>query len=379
MKADYTLVATAAFGLESVVARELKALGYEETTIENGRVSFFGSDRDIARANIWLRCADRILLKMGQFHASDFDEAFEGIQAIPWARFIPSAGAIHVTGRSVKSRLTSVPACQSIVKKAIIESMKKRYHLDQFPETGPEFAIHFVLQNDLMTVYMDTTGPGLHKRGYRTGTGQAALKETLAAGIVILSRWKPDIPLVDPFCGSGTIAIEAALIGRNIAPGIRREFASEKWDFIEPNIWEDVRRDAREKERTVELDISASDIDENVIVKARRNARHAGVLSSVKFAHRDLINLTFNSDRGIIVCNPPYGERSGDIRSAGELMKTMREVFDGAPGWSRFVFTGFEDFEKYYGQHADSNRKLYNGRIKCYLFQFKSSGVRREA
>ncbi len=369
---EYTLVATAAFGLESVVARELKALGYEKASVENGRVSFSGSDMDIARVNIWLRCADRVLLKMGTFHASDFDELFDGIQTIPWGALVPPTGAVHVTGRSVKSRLTSVPACQSVVKKAIIESMKKKYSLDEFPETGPEFPVDFVLQDDVMSVYMDTTGPGLHKRGYRTGTGQAALKETLAAGIVYLSRWKPDIALIDPFCGSGTIAIEAALMGKNIAPGINREFTSEKWGFIDPHVWEDVRRDAREKENKVQLNISASDIDESVIVKARRNARHAGVLSSIKFAQRDLVDLAFTSDRGIVVCNPPYGERSGDKRSTGELVKKMREMFDSVSGWSIFVFTGFEDFERYYGKHADSNRKLYNGRIKCFLYQFRS-------
>ena len=370
--AEYTLVATAAFGLEAVVARELKALGFTNVAIGNGRVTFSGLEKDIPRVNMWLRCADRVLMKMGEFHASDFEQLFQGVRTIPWGVYIPSSGAVNVTGRSQRSVLTSVPACQSIVKKAIIESMKRRHRLERFPETGPVFAIDFSLHNDVASIYMDSTGPGLHKRGYRTGAGEAALKETLAAGIVYLSRWKPGIALVDPFCGSGTIAIEAALIGRNIAPGIRRTFASEKWAFIDACLWEDARREARQRETRVELNVRASDADEDVIIKARRNARHAGVLSAVTFDARDIRDLVLGPQPGIAICNPPYGERSGDKRSAGELMKVMRKVFDNAPGWSFFVFTGLEDFEKYYGKRSDSNRKLYNGKIKCYLHQFRS-------
>ncbi len=369
---EYTLAATAAFGLEAVVARELKGLGYENSSVENGRVLFSGEEKDIARANIWLRCADRVLMRVGQFRAGDFEELFQGVRTIPWGRYISSTGVVNVTGRSVKSVLTSIPACQSVVKKAIMESMKKRYGLEHFPEDGPVHGIEFSLEGDVAAVYMDTTGPGLHKRGYRTGTGQAALRETLAAGLVILSRWKPGMPFVDPFCGSGTIAIEAAMIGWNIAPGLNREFASEKWKFIAPDIWGKARRLAHKEERKVTLDITASDIDDHVIVKARHNARHAGVLSAIKFERRTIRDLTFPAERGIVVCNPPYGERSGDKKAAGELMKEMRETFDRARDWSFFVFTGLEDFEKYYGKHADSNRKLYNGRIKCYLYQFKS-------
>lgn len=369
---EYELVATTAFGLESLVARELKALGLQKTSVENGRVSFSGSDRDIARSNIWLRCADRVLLKLGQFRASDFEELFQGVRTIPWGSYIPMDGAVHVNGTSIKSALTSVPACQSVAKKAIMESMKRRYRLERFPEDGAVHAVELFLQNDVASVYMDTTGPGLHKRGYRTGTGQAALKETLAAGLVYLSRWKPHMPFIDPFCGSGTIAIEAAMIGMNIAPGVNRGFASEKWKFLDPEIWEDVRRHARKEENKAGLNITASDVDDSVIVKARHNGRHAGVLPGVKFERRDIRDLNLHSDNGIVVCNPPYGERSGDRKSAGELMKKMREAFDRAPGWSFFIFTGLEDFEKYYGKRADYNRKLYNGRIKCYLYQFRS-------
>jgi len=370
--AEYTLVATAAFGLEAVVARELKALGFDNAATENGRVIFRGTEKDIARTNIWLRCADRVLIKMGEFRASDFEELFQGVRAIPWGRYVPSNGAVHVDGRSVKSALTSIPACQSVVKKAIVESMKKRYRLDHFPEDGPAHSVEFSLQNDVASVFMDTTGPALHKRGYRTGTGEAALKETLAAGLVLLSRWKPDMPFIDPFCGSGTIAIEAAMIGRNIAPGIKRGFASEKWKFIDPAIWEQARRHALKEERKTHLNIAASDIDDRVIVKARNNARHAGVLSAIRFEGRDVEDLEFGSEKGVAVCNPPYGEKSGDKKAVGQLIRKMREAFDRAPGWSFFVFTGFEDFAYHYGKRPVSNRKLYNGRIKCYLYQFKT-------
>lgn len=368
--AEYTLVAAAAFGLESVVARELRVLGFENTTVENGRVIFSGDEKDIARTNIGLRCADRVFIRMGQFPASDFEELFQGVRAIPWGRYIPSNGAVNVTGRSVKSVLTSVPACQSIVKKAIIESMKRRYRGESFPEDGPAYGVQFSLQGDVASIYMDTTGPGLNKRGYRTGSGTAALRETLAAGIVYLSRWKSGIPFVDPFCGSGTIAIEASMIGRNIAPGIHREFASEKWKFIDPEVFTAARRDAKMNETRDALSISASDIDEAVIVKARHNARHAGVSASINFAPRPLADLTFGSERGVVVCNPPYGERSGDRASAINLAKKMRDVFDRAPDWSFFIFSGLEDFERHYGKHAVLNRKLYNGKLKCYLYSF---------
>ena len=374
--AEYRLVATAAFGLESVVARELKALGYDNALVENGRVVFSGTERDIARTNIWLRCADRVLIQMGRFPASDFEELFQGVRAIPWGGYISSTGAVNVTGRSVRSTLTSIPACQSVVKKAVIESMKKRYRLESFSEDGPASGIEFSLQNNVASVFMDTTGPGLHKRGYRTGTGQAALKETLAAGLVYLSRWRPGTPFVDPFCGSGTIAIEAAMIGRNVAPGMKRRFASEQWKFIGPEIWEDVRRHAGKEEKRAALDIRASDIDDSVLIKARHNARHAGVVPSVTFERRDVRDLAFDTEKGIVVCNPPYGERSGDKKAAGELTKKMRQAFDHARGWSLFIFSGLEDFEKYYGKRADSNRKLYNGRIKCYLYGY-SAGDRR--
>lgn len=367
---DYKLTATAAFGLESVVARELKWLGIEKVSVDNGRIAFSGSEDDIARANINLRCADRVLIEMGRFPASDFEELFQGARAISWEDLIPFGSIIKVLGRSVRSKLSSVPALQSVAKKAIIESMKRKHLFDQFPEKGPVFSIEISLQKDIATIYLDTTGPGLNKRGYRTGTGEAALKETLAAGLVYLTRWKPGIALTDPFCGSGTIPIEAAMVGRDIAPGINRRFVSEDWPLISPDIWQKSRQDARDKVRNPEMSITASDMDGSMIVKARRNARHAGVQQSIHFMTRDVRDVSLGPEKGFIICNPPYGERSGDKKAAAELVTVMNQTFSRFPTWTCYIFTGFEDFERYYGRRADSNRKLYNGKIKCYLYGF---------
>lgn len=368
----YKLVATAAFGLESVVARELKGLGFSDVFVENGRVSYEGDGNDIARSNIWLRVADRVLIELARFHAEDFEQLFQGVTKIPWEEIVPLTGIMHVTGRSSGSKLSSVPHCQGIVKKAIVEAMKRRYHAEVFPETGPRFGIDVSLLKDLATIYLDTTGPGLHKRGYRTGTGEAAIKETLAAGLVYLSRWKPPAVLADPFCGSGTIAIEAALIGKNIAPGIERSFVSEGWGIIPESAWEDVRKQARSAMNDSTFRIRASDVDESVLGKARRNVRHAGVGRYIDLQRRDFHEFTSNERGGVIICNPPYGERLGDKRQIVEMSRDMGHVFLDLAGWSFFIFTGFEEFEKYFGMRADGNRKLYNARIKCYLYEYKS-------
>jgi len=367
---EYRIVATAAFGLESVVARELKGLGFEGVSSENGRLSFSGNVRDVAKANIWLRTADRVLIEAARFACSDFEELFQGVLKVPWEKMIPFDGVVHVTGRSVRSKLSSVPACQSVVKKAVIQAMKRKYSSDAFPETGPRFGIEVSLHKDVAMVDLNTSGPGLHKRGYRTGTGEAALKETLAAGLVYLSRWRPGTAFVDPFCGSGTIAIEAAMIGKNIAPGITRGFASEKWPFVPPDIWEDVRREARGLANKEQVRVRASDVDDSVLLKARQNARHAGVVSSIDFSRRDFREFPFDATGGVVICNPPYGERSGDKKTAGELIKDMGRIFGQLSNWSFFILTGFEEFERFYGKRADRNRKLYNGRIKCYLYEY---------
>lgn len=370
---NFKLVATAAFGLESVVVRELKGIGFKGITVENGRAEFQGTPEDIARANIWLRTADRVLIETARFPASDFEDLFQGVLNIAWEEIIPFDGFIHVTGRSLRSKLSSVPSCQGVAKKAVIEAMKRKYRSETFPETGPRYGIEVSILNNIATIYLDTTGPGLHKRGYRSGAGEVPLKETLAAGLVYLSRWKPGIALADPFCGSGTIAIEAALIGRNIAPGIGRSFDSEKWPFVSPDVWKDARTEARSLENKEKFLIHASDIDDAVISRARRNARHAGVLACIDLKKRDFRDFSPEESGGIVICNPPYGESSGDRISAGEIYRDMGEVFRGLPSWSFFILTGFEGFEKFYGKHSDGNRKLYNARIKCYLYEYKGN------
>lgn len=369
----YRLTATAAFGLESVVARELRWMGIENISVENGRISFSGTLHDMVRANINLRCSDRVLIEMGRFPACDFEELFQGVRAITWENLVPFGGTIKVVGRSVRSKLSSIPASQSVVKKAIIEAMKRKHLFDVFPEKGPLFSIEVSLQKDIATIYLDTTGPGLHKRGYRTGTGEAALKETLAAGLVHLARWKPGISLVDPFCGSGTIPIEAAMKGRDMAPGINRRFISEDWPLIAQDIWHMARQEAKDRVRNPEMKIVASDIDASMIVKARRNARHAGVQQSIQFMTRDARDVSLGNEKGIVICNPPYGERTGDKKIAAELSRIMGQTFSQFPGWTCYIFTAFEEFERYYGRKADANRKLYNGKIKCYLYEYRNN------
>lgn len=368
----YKLVATAAFGLESVVARELKGLGFNDIHSENGRVSYEGDGMDIARSNIWLRAADRVLIELARFHASDFEELYQGVFKIPWEEIIPCSGIMHVTGRSSGSKLSSVPGCQGVAKKAIIEAMKRRYRTESFPETGPHFGIEVALLKDTAVIYLDTTGPGLHKRGYRTGAGEAAIKETLAAGLILLSRWRPPAVLADPFCGSGTIAIEAAMIGKNMAPGASRQFASEQWPFVSSRVWEDARKQARQAVNDKMFRIEASDVDEEILNKARRNVRHAGVGRYVDLKRSDVREFKSNEKGGVIICNPPYGERQGEKRQIAQLSRDMGNTFKDLESWSFFIFTAFEEFERHFGRRADGNRKLYNARIKCYLYEYRN-------
>lgn len=369
-KAARTLIATAAFGLESVVASELHRLGYGDLATENGKVTFPATDADIARCNINLRCADRVLLQMGQFRATDFEELFQGVKAIPWEGLIPENGVMHVTGKSVRSKLFSVPDCQSIAKKAVVEAMKRRYRTEKFPENGPVYRIEVALLKDVATISVDTSGPGLHKRGYRSDRGTAPLRETLAAALVLLSRWRPDQIFADPFCGSGTIAVEAALIGRNIAPGINRSFAAEDWPHLSRQLWMKAHDEARAAVRSDTLQILASDHDWSVFKMARENAERAGVAEAITFQKKPLAEFSSKKRGGVIVCNPPYGERMGDTQAAERLYEEMGRIFPGLPGWAVYVLTAHEEFEKFYGKKSDKNRKLYNGKIKCHLYQY---------
>lgn len=366
----YSLIATSTFGLEGVVAQELRDLGYEDIVVDNARVLFSGDERDIARCNLWLRTADRVIIKMTEFKAETFEELFQGTLAIEWGDFIPSNGKMHVVGKSIKSKLFSVSDCQSIVKKAIVEAMKRKYKKSWFDEDGPVYKIEVALLKDIVTLTIDTSGAGLHKRGYRELAGEAPLKETLAAALVLLSRWEPSRILADPFCGSGTIPIEAALIGKNIAPGLYREFASEEWPQIPKRIWNEVRNEAKEKINDIEFRILASDIDGGILKTARGNAQKAGVDNLVAFQKISFEEFSSKKKYGCIISNPPYGERLGEIRQVERMYKKMGEVFSNLDTWSYFILTSHPEFQRIFGRKADKNRKLYNGKLQCYYYQY---------
>ena len=365
------LIATATFGLEAIVARELKALGYEPKISQAGRVLFQGDDSAICRSNLWLRTADRVLLRMGAFEATDFGQLFDRTYALPWETWIPVDAEFPVSGRSIKSQLSSVPACQKIVKKAIVEKLKAAYGVDWFSETGPKVSIEVALLDNQATLTIDTSGPGLHKRGYRALVGKAPLKETLASAMILLSFWRPDRPLVDPFCGTGTIPIEAAMIGRNLAPGLRRSFAAEAWPRISASLWEVARQEALAAAKPdLPVRILATDLDENALRLARHHAEKAGVEADIHFQQHDFAELTSKRQYGCLICNPPYGQRMGEQDEVRSIYRAMPDVFRRMKTWSFYVLTACPDFESIVGQQADRRRKLYNGRIECTYFQF---------
>ena len=365
------LIATSAFGLEAVVARELQRLGYEARIIQPGRILFRGGEADICRANLWLRAADRVLVRLGCYEAQDFGQLFDGTRALPWEDWLPADAEFPVSGRSVKSQLSSVPACQKIVKKAVVERLKAAYGAEWFAETGPKYSLEVALLDNLATLTIDTSGPGLHKRGYRPLTGNAPLKETMAAAMVMLSVWRPDRPLIDPFCGSGTIPIEAALIGRNLAPGLGRTFLAESWPRLPAELWEAARQEARAA-ALPELPsrIIGTDVDEGVLGLARFHAEKAGVAADIHFQQRSFSELTSKRPHGCVICNPPYGERLGESAEAHALHRAMPDVFRRLKTWSFYILTALPDFEAVIGQSATRRRKLYNGRIECTYYQF---------
>jgi putative N6-adenine-specific DNA methylase len=365
------LIATTAFGIEAVVGRELKNLGYMEQVVENGRVTFTGDLKAICRSNLWLRCADRVLLKMGEFEALTFDELFEGTKALPWEEWIPQDATFPVEGKSINSKLFSVPDCQAIVKKAIVERLKQKYKTTWFEETGPRYRVEVALLKDRVTLTIDTSGAGLHKRGYRKLVGSAPIKETMASALILLSYWKDDRALWDPFCGSGTIPIEAALIGLNIAPGLNRTFDFEEWNIIPKELIIETRAEAKEKMKTdKKLRIQGTDIDEEAISLARYHAKKAGVENHIHFQTRDFTDISSRFEHGIIITNPPYGERVGDVKIVEKIYKDMGKTFVGLNNWSYYVITSMEEFEKLFGKKADKKRKLYNGRIQCNYYQY---------
>ncbi|WP_256760447.1 class I SAM-dependent RNA methyltransferase [Cohnella sp. WQ 127256] len=367
----YELIATTPMGLEAVLSRELKNLGYEDQLVENGRVTFYGTEKDICITNMWLRTAGRILIKMGEFEARTFDELFEGTKALAWPDWIPEDGEFPVDGRSHKSQLSSVPACQGIVKKAIVEKMKQKYNTEWFQETGARYVAEVTLLNDVATLTLDTTGAGLHKRGYRIDTIQAPLRESLAAAMILLSRWRPERPLYDPFCGSGTILIEAALIGLNIAPGLHRKFNSEDWANMTPEIWEEAREEAFDlmKEDTP-MNIVGSDIDGEAIKAALSNVRNAGLMKEIKLNMIPVADIRPEGDYGCIITNPPYGERIGTLSEVDLLTKQLGKAAKQLHNWSHFIITPDKTFETTFGRKADKKRKLFNGQIECTYYQY---------
>ncbi|HHV93389.1 MAG TPA: class I SAM-dependent RNA methyltransferase [Firmicutes bacterium] len=365
------LIATATFGLESIVAQELRNLGYDDLTVDNGKVIFTANLMAICRTNIWLRTADRVKLKVGEFKAATFDELFDQTRALPWGDWLPADARFPVEGKSVKSTLYSVPDCQAIVKKAVVESLKERYHRDWFPEDGPLYKIEVALFKDIATLTIDTTGPGLHKRGYRTLIGEAPLKETVAAALVILSHWDHDTPLIDPFCGSGTIPIEAALLGLNIAPGLNRAFVSEDWPNIPKEQWQQARQEARELVQwDQKLYIIGTDIDPQILKVARRNVEEAGVGQYIHFQAKPVSALSSKRKYGKIICNPPYGERIGERNEVAKLYREMGRVSQKLDTWSFYILTSHPHFERLFGRPADKRRKLYNGNIQVQLYQY---------
>lgn len=369
---DFQLIATATFGLEALVAKELKVLGYEDLVTENGRVKFSGDEMDIAIANTYLRCADRVQINLGEFEATTFEELYQGVLALPWGELMPPDAFMHVNGKSVKSQLHSVPDCQSITKKAIVSAMALKYPGVTFKEDGPTYKIEVALLKDHVTMTVDTTGAGLHKRGYRKDSGAAPLKETLAAAIVMLSGWKGEVPLYDPFCGSGTILIEAAMIARGMAPGIYRKFACEAWpNFIEEDPFSMVRQGARSAvDHEKKLEIFGYDKDTWVLSTAKANSKKANVFRDIQFTERDARAFKENYAPATIITNPPYGERLDEELIAQNLSGTLGDIYRNYPKLSVNVFTALKDFEKYFGKRSDKNRKLYNGRLLCYLYQY---------
>ena len=361
------------FGVEALLKSEIYDLGYEITQVEDGRVTFEGDAEAICRANVFLRTAERVLLLVGRFRATTFDELFEGVKALPWEEYLPKDAKFWVKkASSIKSKLFSSSDIQSIVKKAVVERLKREYEVEWFPEDGAAYPIRVFLLKDEVMVTLDTSGESLHKRGYRTMTSKAPLTETLAAALLMLTPWKADRIFVDPFCGSGTFPIEAAMMAANIAPGMHREFIAEQWtNLIDRKLWYETVEEAEEMvDTSVSVDIQGYDIDGEVVKAARENAKRAGVADMIHFQERQVSELRHPKKYGFIVTNPPYGERLEDKKDLPELYTQIGEAYRNLDSWSMYMITSYEDTEKYIGRKADKNRKIYNGMLKTYFYQF---------
>ncbi len=369
----YELIAPCHFGLEAVLKKEIYDLGYEITKVEDGRVTFEGDEEAICRGNIFLRTAERVLLKAGEFHAETFEELFQGIRGIPWEEYIPKDGKFWVAkASSIKSRLFSPSDIQSVVKKAMVERLKQKYHTDWFQESGAEYPLRLFLMKDQVAVGIDTTGNSLHKRGYRRLASKAPVAETLAAALILLTPWRGDRILVDPFCGSGTFPIEAAMMAANIAPGMNREFTAERWtNLIDSRLWKEGAEEAGDLiKRDIRTDIQGYDIDGEIVKAARENARLAGVEHLIHFQQRPISALNHPKKYGFLISNPPYGERMEEKEVLRGLYAEIGEALQRLDSWSAYLLSGYEDAEKCIGRKADKNRKIYNGMLKTYFYQF---------
>lgn len=359
-------------GLEALVAKEVRDLGFENVVVENGKVIFDTDEKGLCKANLWLRTADRVKVKVGEFKATSFEELFEKTKALPWADYIPANGEFPVIGRSVKSALFSVSDCQAIVKKAVVESLKQSYKTtDWFKEDGPFFRIEVALHKDIATLTIDSSGTGLHKRGYRYLHSEAPIKETMAASLIKLTNWRPDQPLLDPFCGSGTIPIEAAMIAMNIAPGLNREFAAENWPWIEKKNWYEAVEEAHDLANyDLSLDIMGCDIDHKMIELSINNATEAGLEDKISFKQMQVKDFRTKKEYGYVIGNPPYGERLKERHEVEQLYKELGETFRPLDTWSVYIITSHPDFEKLYGKQATKKRKLYNGDLRTDYYQY---------
>lgn len=373
MKRTFELIAPCHFGLEAVLKKEILDLGYEISLVEDGRVTFIGDEEAVCRANVFLRTAERVLLKVGAFEARTFEELFQGTREIPWEEYIPQDGKFWVAkASSIKSKLFSPSDIQSIMKKAMVERMKGHYNVTWFPEDGASFPLRVFLYKDVVTVGIDTSGDSLHKRGYRTLTAKAPITETLAAALILLTPWNRDRILVDPFCGSGTFPIEAAMMAANMAPGMNRSFLAEDWKSLVPRkFWYEVMDEANDLvEQDVKVDIQGYDIDGDIVKAARANAAQAGVDHMIHFQERPVSALSHPKKYGFVISNPPYGERLEDKASLPALYREIGERYRALDAWSMYLITSYEDAEKYIGRKADKNRKIYNGMLKTYFYQF---------
>jgi putative N6-adenine-specific DNA methylase len=366
----FELIVPTLFGLESFAAREIRRLGYETTSVEDGRVTFMGDWEAICRVNMWLRTGERVLIKAAEFTAVTFDELFEKTKAVDWGHWLDKSCAFPVKGYSLKSTLASVRDCQAIIKKAVADKLSSTYGIEWLPEDGSLYQLQFSVLKDRVTLMIDTSGEPLHKRGYRQVSNLAPLRETIAAAMVTMSYWKFEYPFCDPFCGSGTIPIEAAMFKRNIAPGTTRRFAAHNFNQISDNMWQDALDEARSSEKDVPLEIYASDIDSSAVDITRENARIAGVDAWVKPTIKDARKLDFDMPYGTIICNPPYGERLGEVKDCEKLYREIGKTFQKLDKWSYYVLTSHENFEDLFGKKANKKRKIYNGMLKCNVYQF---------